>query len=56
MGNKRDLANQRSVEFEEAAEFAKKHNMRYMETSAYDNSGISIVLVTILKGRCKKSL
>lgn len=40
VGNKSDLREERQVATEEAAAFAKKHNMGYIETSAVDATGV----------------
>ena len=50
VGNKCDLVNQRTVESEEAIAFAEKHSMVFIETSAYDSTGINTAFETILKG------
>lgn len=50
VGNKCDLANQRVIESDEAIAFAEKHNMAFIETSAYDATGITTAFETILKG------
>lgn len=52
VGNKCDLVNQRTVESEEAIAFAEKHSMVFIETSAYDSTGINTAFETILKGPC----
>ena len=53
VGNKCDLVNQRTVESEEAIAFAEKHSMVFIETSAYDSTGINTAFETILKGPCR---
>ena len=40
-GNKCDLINDRQVEEEDAKEFAKKHNMTFIETSALDSTNVN---------------
>ena len=40
IGNKLDKSNERQVEFEDANEKAKKHNVRYRETSAKESNNI----------------
>jgi len=40
VGNKCDLRHLRAVRHEEAMAFAKKHNLAFKETSAYDNTGV----------------
>lgn len=50
VGNKCDLANQRCISTEEALAYAEKHNMAFMETSAYDKTGIDEAFTTVLKG------
>ena len=49
VGNKCDLASQRVVESEEAIAFAEKHGIAFIETSAYDATGINTAFETILK-------
>ena len=53
VGNKCDLVNQRTVESEEAIAFAEKHSMVFIETSAYDSTGINTAFETIPKGPCR---
>ncbi|KAK8822703.1 Rab11 family GTPase [Blastocystis sp. ATCC 50177/Nand II] len=55
VGNKCDLVNQRTVESEEAIAFAEKHSMVFIETSAYDSTGINTAFETILKEIYKQS-
>ena len=50
IGNKCDLANQRCISTEEAIAYAEKHNMAFIETSAYDKTGIDAAFTTVLKG------
>lgn len=49
IGNKCDLTNQRCVETEEAVAYAEKHNMAFIETSAYDKTGIDDAFSMVLK-------
>ena len=49
IGNKCDLANQRSISTEEAVAYAEKHNMAFIETSAYDKTGIEDAFTMVLK-------
>ena len=49
IGNKCDLANQRCISTEEAIAYAEKHNMAFIETSAYDRTGIDDAFSTVLK-------
>jgi small GTP-binding protein len=49
IGNKSDLEEKRAVQPEEAAEFAEKNNMGFMETSAKQNSNIDSAFVTLVK-------
>jgi len=44
------LANQRCISTEEAIAYAEKHNMAFIETSAYDKTGIDAAFTTVLKG------
>ena len=50
VGNKCDLANLRVIETQEAIQFAEKHNIAFIETSAYDSTGIDKAFETILHG------
>jgi small GTP-binding protein len=47
VGNKCDLDSQRNVTREEAEDFAKKHELTYMETSAANNTNIAEVFLNI---------
>ena len=49
IGNKCDLANQRSISTDEARAYAEKHNMAFIETSAYDRTGIDEAFTMVLK-------
>ena len=49
IGNKCDLSNQRSISTEEAVAYAEKHNMAFIETSAYDKTGIEEAFNIVLK-------
>ena len=40
-GNKCDLINERQVDAEDAKEFAIKHNMTFIETSALDSTNVN---------------
>ena len=40
VGNKSDLEDRRDVSFEEAQEYAEKHGMAFIETSALDSSNV----------------
>ena len=42
VGNKKDLVDLREVTSEEAADFASKHQLFFLETSALDNSDAMI--------------
>ncbi|CAN0040239.1 unnamed protein product [Scytosiphon promiscuus] len=48
IGNKSDLRHLRTVTHEEAMEFAKKHNLAFLETSALDSSGVDSAFQRIL--------
>lgn len=48
IGNKCDLANQRCISTEEAVAYAEKHNMAFLETSAYDKTGIDEAFTMVL--------
>ena len=54
VGNKTDLENERKVSFEEANEYAKKHNINYYEVSAKTNQGIEEMFNDLIKGATKK--
>ncbi len=43
VGNKSDLADKRVVSQEEGAEFAKRHQLMFVETSAKTNSNVELV-------------
>jgi small GTP-binding protein len=47
VGNKSDLRPTRTVSQEEAEQFAKEHQLEYVETSAADNTGIEEVFLKI---------
>ncbi|CBK20309.2 uncharacterized protein [Blastocystis hominis] len=49
IGNKCDLANQRSISTDEARAYAEKHNMAFIETSAYERTGIDEAFTMVLK-------
>ncbi len=58
VGNKSDLSDSREVSFEEAEKFAKGKNIKYFETSAEKNIGISDMMnyivnkcISIIKSR-----
>ena len=48
IGNKIDLSNERQITTEEAYNFAKKENIRYIETSAVKNLKVSEVFTSLL--------
>lgn len=48
VGNKSDLRHLRTVSTEEAMEFAEKHNLAFIETSALDASGVDTAFQRIL--------
>ena len=52
VGNKSDLRHQRAVHTNEAMEFAEKHNLAFIETSALDSKGVETAFQRILTG-CK---
>lgn len=47
IGNKSDLEDQRQVTHQEALDFARKHNLKYIETSAKTNDNIESVFVYV---------
>ena len=49
IGNKSDLVNDRQVSTSEAEEFAKAHNIKYLETSAKSGSNIRESFITTVK-------
>ena len=48
VGNKSDLKHLREVPTEEAKEFAKKHNLSFMETSALDSSNVEDAFKSVI--------
>lgn len=50
VGNKADLKQQRQVKMEEAIEFASRHGMSFVETSALDGSNTVKAIQLILQG------
>jgi small GTP-binding protein len=54
VGNKLDLASKRLVSAQEAAEFAKKHELTYIETSAAENTNIEDVFTSITRSLLEK--
>ena len=48
VGNKSDLKHLRTVPTEEAMEFAEKHNLAFIETSALDATGVDTAFQRIL--------
>lgn len=48
VGNKSDLRHLRAVSTEEAMEFAEKHNLAFIETSALDATGVDTAFQRIL--------
>lgn len=51
IGNKSDLARDRAVKTELAAEYAEKETMALLETSALDSSNVSTAFECIIKGK-----
>lgn len=49
VGNKLDLTNMRAVDAEDAQQFAEKHNMLFIETSALDSTNIEKVFNLTIK-------
>jgi small GTP-binding protein len=56
VGNKTDLARSRVVSTEEGQEFAKSHELTYIETSAVDGSGIETAFHQTAQDLLKKVL
>ncbi|KAF5714561.1 hypothetical protein FMUND_7370 [Fusarium mundagurra] len=50
VGNKTDLERRRSVTTEEGRKFAKLNKLRFIETSACENSQVDLAFQTILNG------
>jgi len=48
VGNKTDLRHLRTVSTEEATEFAEKHNLAFIETSALDATGVDTAFQQLL--------
>lgn len=48
-GNKTDLANKRSVEYEEAAQYAEENALLFMETSAKSAMNVNDIFLAIGK-------
>ena len=48
VGNKTDLRHLRTVSTEEATEFAEKHNLAFIETSALDATGVETAFQQLL--------
>ncbi|MBN3295000.1 RB11A protein, partial [Amia calva] len=48
VGNKTDLVSLRAVPTEEAKDFAEKHGLSFLETSALDSSNVELAFQTIL--------
>ena len=51
VGNKSDLRHQRAVPTDEALEFAEKHDLAFIETSALDAGGVETAFLNILSGK-----
>ncbi|EFA84797.1 Rab GTPase [Heterostelium album PN500] len=52
VGNKSDLRHLREVSTDEAKEFAEKHKLLFIETSALDSSNVDVAFQTILTQIC----
>ncbi|EGG20943.1 Rab GTPase [Cavenderia fasciculata] len=52
VGNKNDLRHLREVSTDEAKDFAEKHKLSFIETSALDSSNVEIAFQTILTQIC----
>ena len=48
VGNKSDLRHLRAVQTDEAMDFAEKHNLAFIETSALDSTGVETAFHRIL--------
>jgi small GTP-binding protein len=53
VGNKSDLRHSRPVPTEAAKQFAEKHGMSFIETSALDSTNVEQAFQTILTGRSR---
>jgi GTPase SAR1 family protein len=49
VGNKCDLADARQVETEEGRKYAAKRNIRFVETSAADNTNVDLVFTSLMQ-------
>ena len=54
IGNKADLASERQVTQEEAQDFASRHGLEYIETSAKDGKNVSEAFVRLAKTLAEK--
>ncbi len=52
VGNKCDLGHLRAVPSEEAADFAEKNSLSFLETSALDSTNIEQAFENVLIGKC----
>ncbi|KAL3315730.1 Ras- protein Rab-11B [Cichlidogyrus casuarinus] len=52
VGNKSDLRHLRSVDANIAQQWAKNHNIDFIETSALDSTNIEEAFTTIIKSKC----
>ncbi len=50
VGNKSDLRHLRAVQTEQAAAFAEKHGLSFIETSALDSTNVELAFQRILTG------
>ena len=48
VGNKSDLVDQRVVSTQEGANFAQKHQLAFLETSALDSNNVELAFTTII--------
>lgn len=51
VGNKTDLKKLREVKTEDAAEYAQKQQMAFIETSALDATNVDLAFEGIIKGK-----
>jgi len=49
VGNKNDLEKDRKVTFEQGKKFAKKNGMKFLETSAKENTNVNEIFLTMMK-------
>lgn len=53
VGNKTDLVDKREVRKEDAAQYAKTHNLAFIETSALESTNVDLAFERIIGGKNK---